>query len=63
MRDLNQTKLRIYKYIFRGEIIPSTNFVKKLLHNYDNLPCYLSIMYLDEEVSKELKNAYSLIKD
>ena len=53
---------RLYKYIFRGEIIPSSKFLVKTLANNDDLPSYLSIIYLDEAIIPELEQAYKKIK-
>ena len=61
-KNSNKTKLRIYKYIFRGEIIPSPRYVYKTLQNNDDLPTYLSIVYLDEGITPELNMAYKKFK-
>ena len=58
----NKTELRLYKYIFRGEIIPSPRYVLKILQRNEDLPTYLSIIYLDEEITPELKEAYENLK-
>ena len=60
-KDQNETNLRIYKYIFRGEVIPSIKFVKKQIDKYDDLPCYMSIIYLDEVIVPELKESYEVL--
>ena len=61
-RNSNKTDHRLYKYIFRGEIIPSPRYVYKTLQKNEDLPTYLSIIYLDEEITPELENAYRKIK-
>ena len=61
VRDFNNTKLRFYKYIFRGELIPSPKYIEKTLTDNDDLPCYLSIIYLDESITPELDEAYANI--
>ena len=61
-KNSNKTELRLYKYIFRGEIIPSPRYVHKTLEKNDDLPTYLSIIYLDEEIKPELKEAYENLK-
>ena len=61
-RNSNNTELRIYKYIFRGEIIPSPRYVYKTLQKNDDLPTYLSIVYLDEAITPELNMAYKKFK-
>ncbi len=58
IKEYNNTKQRFYKFIFRGEIIPSTKFVENTLINNEDLPSYLSIIYLDEKVTAELEEAY-----
>ncbi len=58
----NKTELRLYKYIFRGEIIPSPQYVYKSLKEKEDLPSYISLIYLDEEISPELKEAYYKLK-
>ncbi|MBW3041847.1 hypothetical protein [Prochlorococcus marinus] len=60
-KTFNKTTIRIYKYIFRGELIPSPEFVKNLLEKYDDLPTYLAIVYLDEEITPELNKSYELL--
>lgn len=57
-KDSNQTELRIYKLIFRGELIPSPKYVFKKLHGNDELPSYKSIIFLNRTISSELKKAY-----
>ena len=61
LKEYNNSNLRIYKYIFRGEIIPSPQFVKNTLKKNDDLPSYLSIVYLDETITSEFKEAYENI--
>ena len=60
--SFNKTELRIHKYMLRGDIIPSPKYVNKMLNNYDELPTYLSITYLDEIVPGELTYAYERLK-
>ena len=60
-KNSSKTKLRIYKYFLRGEIIPSPRYVYKILQKHEDLPSYLSIIYLDEEITPELKVAYKRI--
>mgnify|MGYP001254566771 CR=1 FL=1 len=62
-KNSNKTELRIYKYIFRGEIIPSPKYVYKTLNENEDLPSYLSIIYLDELISPELEIAYEKIRN
>ena len=62
-KNSNKTELRIYKYIFRGEIIPSPKYVYKTINKNDDLPSYLSIIYLDELISPQLEIAYEKIKN
>ena len=61
-KNFNNTNLRLYKFIFRGEIIPSPRYVFKTFEKHEELPTYLSIIYLDEEITPELKKAYENIK-
>ena len=61
IKEYNKTNLRIYKNIFRGQIIPSPQFVKSTLNKDDDLPSYLSIIYLDEEITPKFKEAYENI--
>ena len=61
-KNSNKTELRLYKYIFRGEIIPSPRYVYKTIKIREDLPSYLSIIYLDESISPELEIAYNRIK-
>ena len=61
IKEYNKTKLRIYKNIFRGQIIPSPQFVKNILKNNNDLPSFLSIIYLDEQIKPELKESYEKI--
>ena len=61
-KNCNKTEHRIYKNIFRGEIIPSPGYVYKTLQNNEDLPTYLSIIYLDEVITPELEEAYRKIK-
>ena len=61
-KNSNNTELRIYKYIFRGEIIPSPRYVYQTLQRSDDLPTYLSIVYLDEAITPELNMAYKKFK-
>ena len=63
LKNYNKTDRRLYKSIFRGEIIPSPRFVYKTLQKNDDLPTYLSIIYLDEEITPELQEAYRKIKN
>ncbi|ABM75438.1 Hypothetical protein NATL1_08801 [Prochlorococcus marinus str. NATL1A] len=58
----NKTELRIYKYIFRGELIPSPRYVQKRLERDEDLPTYLSIIYLDEAITPKLDIAYKKLK-
>ena len=60
-KKYNRTELRIYKYILRGEIIPSPKFVYNKLKDNDDLPSYLCLVYLDEQISPELKEIYEKI--
>ncbi len=60
-KKIDKTSLRTYKYIFRGEVIPSPKFVKNSLLKYEELPTYIGIIYLDECIIPELKNAYNLL--
>ena len=46
-KNLNKSQLRLYKYIFRGEIIPSPKFVHNSFKEHDDLPSYLALVYLD----------------
>ena len=62
-KNSNKTELRIYKYIFRGEIIPSPKYVYKIMNENEDLPSYLSIIYLDESISPQLKIAYEEIRN
>ena len=62
-KNLNNTELRIYKYIFRGEIIPSPKYVYKTINKNEDLPSYLSIIYLDELISPKLEIAYEKIRN
>ena len=62
MKYYNKTKLRCYKYIFRGELIPSPKIIDKILTYSDDLPSYLSIVYLDESMTIEFKEAYKKLK-
>ena len=62
LKDQNISMQRLYKYIFRGEIIPSAKFVEKSLTTNDDLISYLSIIYLDEIIEPELEEAYKKIK-
>ena len=62
LKNTSKTEHRLYKYIFRGEIIPSPRYVYKTLQKNDELPTYLSIIYLDEEITPELEKAYRKIK-
>lgn len=62
IKHKNMSEQRLYKYIFRGEIIPSPKFVKKILNNNDDLISYLSIIYLDEIIRPELEEAYKKLK-
>ena len=50
IKNYNTTYQRLYKNIFRGEIIPSPKFVYNLLQENDDLPSYLSLVYLDEVI-------------
>ena len=59
LKNFNNTKLRIYKYITRGEIIPSPKFVINEIEIFNDLPCYLSIIYLDEIINPDLKISYT----
>ena len=61
IKEYNKTKLRIYKNIFRGQIIPSPKFIKKTFKKNGDLPSYLSIIYLDEVITPEFKEAYENI--
>ena len=61
IKNMQKTELRVYKYIFRGEIIPSPMYVYNALNKYDDLPSYLSIVYLDSIITPELKEAYNHI--
>ena len=63
IRDYNITKQRIFKYIFRGEIIPSLKFVEHSLNTNNDLISYLSIIYLDETITPELGEAYQKLKN
>tara|TARA_Y100000766_G_C18757386_1_gene531617 strand:- start:143 stop:670 length:528 start_codon:yes stop_codon:yes gene_type:complete len=63
IKDYNNTQQRLYKYIFRGEIIPSIKFVENSLNTNDDLISYLSIIYLDEIITPELGEAYQKLKD
>ena len=60
-KNSNKTELRLYKYIFRGEIIPSPRYVYKTLLKHEYLPSYISIAYLGEVIEPELKSAYEKI--
>ena len=62
-KNSNKTELRLYKYIFRGEIIPSARYVYKTLNKNEDLPSYLSIVYLDQSISPELEIAYEKIRN
>ena len=61
IKEYNMTKQRIYKNIFRGQMIPSPQFVKNILYNNNDLPSFLSIIYLDEQIKPELKESYEKI--
>ena len=63
IKDQNITTQRLYKYIFRGEIIPSPEFVENSLNNNDDLISYLSIIYLDEIIKPELEESYRKLKE
>ena len=60
-KDYNKTILRFYKYIFRGEIIPTPKFVNNILTRNDDLPTYLGIIYLDKTISPKCKEAYEIL--
>ena len=61
IKDYNKTQKRIYKYIFRGELIPSPKTVERNLKDKDDLTSYLCIIYLNDNISYKLKEAYSLL--
>ncbi len=61
-KNSNKTELRLYKHIFRGEIIPSPRYVYRIMNENDDLPSYLSLIYLDEKISPELEIAYDKIR-
>ena len=60
-KNYNKTEHRLYKYIFRGELIPSPRYVHKIFQKNEDLPTYLSIIYLDEQIKAELREAYEKI--
>ena len=62
LKNTSKTEHRLYKYIFRGEIIPSPRYVYKTLQKNDDLTTYLSIFYLDEAITPELNMAYKKLK-
>tara|TARA_B100001250_G_scaffold408914_1_gene432201 strand:+ start:421 stop:984 length:564 start_codon:yes stop_codon:yes gene_type:complete len=61
LKGASKTYLRIYKYIFRGELIPSPNYVAKTLQKNSDLPSYLSIVYLGEMIDPNLNYAHEKI--
>ena len=59
LRGLTNVEQRTYKNIFIGRNIPMGKDIGKILLKYDDLPSYLSIIYLDENISPEMEKAYS----
>ena len=59
LRGLTNVEQRTYKNIFSGRTIPIGKHIGEILLKYDDLPSYLSIIYLDENISPEMEKAYS----
>tara|TARA_Y100000766_G_scaffold273322_1_gene274101 strand:- start:235 stop:651 length:417 start_codon:yes stop_codon:yes gene_type:complete len=63
LKDLSKDNLVSYKNIFEGMYVPSSEIVYNLFEKYDDLPSYLSIIYLGQNINPELKNAYYILKN
>ena len=57
-KSFSKTELRCYNLFLRGEIIPCPRLVVNVINKYEELPTYMSIIYLDEHISPELNDAY-----
>ena len=59
-RTYNKTKLRIYKHIYRGELIPSISNIRNSILNSE-LISFTGIRNLSKEIDIELNNSHEII--
>tara|TARA_Y100000766_G_C18743840_1_gene525005 strand:- start:330 stop:899 length:570 start_codon:yes stop_codon:yes gene_type:complete len=58
LEKFNKSELRLYKYIFRGEVVSSPKYVYNSFQRFGDLRCYRTIIKIVETQNKKLTNSY-----